>query len=725
MTRNLLLSFAVLLVGLSAGAVLAQERFPELPAPDPAAPAAGASTPPQRSMVQRREEPPVPGEDHVIERFELKSATVIDGARLISEASGLNVVTTKEAGAEEVSLFLKNVTARQAVEILAQVSGLWFRTDPDTRTVRIMTIDEYQDDLVVYRKELTRVFQLQHPNAVSAALAIQNLYPGRVLLSLTPINDESFLLQTAGLSDALTQVGNRGNSFGGNQNFSRSGGGFGGGFGGGGFGGGFGGGGFGGGGFGGGGLGGFGGGGFGGGGFGGGGFGGGGLGGFGGGLGGNNRSQFNLTRQFREDLEDNPLTSSQLRQLNLDSTGRISAADLGELTSDEPHIFVSYVQHHNLIIVRTSDEAALEEIAELIKSIDKPTRQVLLEMKILEVTLDDSFQSLFDVAWLPGPTSNGPATGQPRNPLIGENDMISSAAQSVLGSGNFPAIAGANLVYQFLDDRIQARIQMLANDRRINVLSTPVILASNNRPASISIAEERPITTNIGTQTSQTANAGSLSSSQATTELRSVGDNLVVIPKINGDGSVTLTISLDSSSLGGGATIPVVTNTGTTDEDDTTTTVSQGVTQVDVDTVAFRQLNATVLAKDQLTVAIGGLVKTRIQNNQQKVPWLGDLKYVGKLFRKEMRQRVKTELVLLITPRILDTPEEGDVVTRERIGALSSHPYVTEGDASLEKYLYDPQWYLREPWNPASPPVRFEEQIFEGRLAGAVDDRSF
>ena len=67
---------------------------------------------------------------------------------------------------------------------------------------------------------------------------------------------------------------------------------------------------------------------------------------------------------------------------NGEEAGRVSTGTLGELTSDEPPIFVSYVQQHNLLIVRTSDESAVEEIAKLIEEIDRPTPQVLLEMKI-------------------------------------------------------------------------------------------------------------------------------------------------------------------------------------------------------------------------------------------------------------------------------------------------------------------------------------------------------
>jgi len=168
------------------------------------------------------------------------------------------------------------------------------------------------------------------------------------------------------------------------------------------------------------------------------------------------------------------------------------------------------------------------------------------------------------------------------------------------------------------------------------------------------------------------------------------------------DRTVTLTIIQESSTpIEDGATIPVSGEDGAPQS-------------VPVDTVSTATLQATVVAKDQLTTAVGGLIRTTVQNRMQKVPWLGDLKYVGRAFRRETRQRRKSELVLLITPRIMETGEESQAVTKQRLAELSSHPYVTEGEASLEKYLYDPEWYMREPWNPAMPPL--SQTVFDGAL---------
>ena len=710
----------VILVLLVAGVALRNAIWAQdSPASAPETAPAGQSPPGEQgnadtggkinydSLPRQGNEPRIPGDDFVIARFELKESSVLDAVRLISETCKINVVATTEAGEKIATLFLREVEARQAIEVLTKVTGLWFRVDEETKTIRIMTIDEYAKDLVVYREEETiRYFTLKHPNVFSAAMAIQGLFGPRVIFWPSIINDDMMIpgmmggmgmgggMMGGGMMGGMGMggmgmggmgmggfggmgmgmgMGGMGMGFGGmsgssqfgmNNMFSRPGGMMGmGGMGMGGMGMGMG-------------------------------MGGMGMGmGMGGmGMGGNNVGNRKARQRQLEDL-----TTGEVNELSglVRSGRRISADDIREVTGGQQPIYVTMNQQHNLLIVRTGDSDVMEKIAELVKTVDRPTPQVLLEMKILEVTLDDNFRSIFDINWQPGPSSGGPANGMEANPFVAG---AATATQSVLGVGGFAPVEGASLVYQYMNDRIQARVQMLATENRVNVLGTPVILASNNRMARISVAEERPITTNIGTQFSQAANTGTLSGSLATTEVRSVGDNLFIVPKINADRTVTLSITLDSSTvLPGNATIPVVNNvTGGEDGDQTT------VQQVAVDTVNSRQLQTPVVAKDGLTIAVGGLIRTTITNAQQKVPGFGDIPYIGRLFRREVRQRTKTELMLLITPRIMTTPEEGQSITNERLESLSRHPYIRHGDKANDRHFgldsREPKrmWYRNE-----------------------------
>lgn len=646
------------------------------------------------TAIPQRLEPKVPGEEHLLKRLDLKEAQVIDAARLIAEASGLNVVATEEAGKKHVTVYLREVTARQAIETLAKVAGLWFRADSSTRAFRLMTTDEYGRDLVVYREHMTRVFTLIHPNASSAAAAIQNLYGPRVFFTPTLVSDDD-LLQGGGPGFAngagVGFGGGRGGGLGSanNSGFSARGGpGFGGGFGATGL---------------------------------------GNQGGLTAGFGGGNfggagsprglfsrpGTSFGSFQQFGGSPVDGTLgfgsdyglsspsrpglTAEQAAAIARTTRDelRVSRRELEELTGGEAPIWVTINHQHNLVIVRTSDLEVLDEIEELILQIDRPTPQVLLEMKILEVTLDDNFRSSFDLDWQPGPQETGPATRDPRNPFV---PGAAQAAQSVLGVGNFPT-EGGTFVYQFLNNRIQARIQLLAQDNRVNLLSTPMLLASNNRVASIFVGEEQIITTGINTQVVQTANAGSTAVVQPQTEVRNVGNNLLILPRINADRTVTLLIAEDSSTIRpDGASILAAGADGE-------------IQRFAIDVVNTSQLFTPVVAKDGLTVAIGGLIRTTIARNQRKVPLIGDLPYLGWFFRREVRQRRKTELVLLITPHILSTPEQGEMVTVERMSALSNHPYHAGGDAALESHLHDPHWYLRPDFGGEAAPTCCEPTL--------------
>ncbi|MEL7499745.1 MAG: hypothetical protein AAFN77_19235 [Planctomycetota bacterium] len=601
---------------------------------------------------------------------------------MIAELSGLNIVATEEARQQNVTLYLQNVRAIDAIDTVARVAGLTHRIDTRTNTIRIMTLDEFQDDIVIRRDDVTRVFTLLHPNAISVANAIQDLYGQRVQLNIRSFDDDILLQQGAALSSGIGF--GAGARRGGNQ-------------------GGFGGGGFGGGGFGGGG---FGGGGFGGGGFGGGGFGGGGFGGRG--FGGQGQGRNQQIRSIQEQLLDETLTANQLAALERQSqtrNGETTASEVSRTTQREQTIFVTLNRGHNLVMVRTGDQAALEEIGRLINEIDRPTPQVLLEMKIIEVTLDDNFRSIFDFQFVDGAQGPSAADQANRNPFL---QGAANAAQNVLGLGNFP-VEGGTFVYQFLNDNIRARIELLQTNGNIETVATPLLLASNNRSARIFVGEESVLVRSVNSNVSTGAlGNGAFTSISPVTELVDVGTNLFIIPKINADRTVTLVINQDNSTINpGGATIPVSGQNG-------------AVTPFPIDTIDTASVSGTVVAKDGLTVAIGGLIRETTNDNVQKVPGLGDLPVVGQAFRKTVRENRKTELVLLITPHVITTPIEGQNRSLERVNSLSS--------ACAARDSMQPSGYgsgAPQPWSPRRLQEGYQRTVGEDNGQGYYPTRSY
>ena len=138
----------------------------------------------------------------------------------------------------------------------------------------------------------------------------------------------------------------------------------------------------------------------------------------------------------------------------------------------------------------------------------------------------------------------------------------------------------------------------------------------------------------------------------------------MMLPKINADRTVTLTIFQERTGddTGKQDIIPI----------SATQTVTRPV-------VSNATTVNTVVAKDGLTVAIGGMVEEKVVKRQLKVPLLGDIPTLGALFRKDFEQEQKTELIILITPHVISTPKQSEKATQEFLTSKSHHPYIRNG----------------------------------------------
>jgi general secretion pathway protein D len=492
--------------------------------------------------------------ERLVERLEFKKAKLTDVIRALSELSGLNIVATEAAAKKEVTVYLRNITPREAIEAVSKSSGLWYRVDAIGKSYRIMTAEEYQKDVVVFREDVTKIFTLLHPNPVVVATAVRDLYGARVQLSLG-------VLDTTGLGG---MGGNSNSNSNGNSNGNGN---------------------------------------------------------------GNGNPIVNM-----DSLKMSPEQLDRLTQALDAAGGTVSSNTINEISRSEPPILITVSREHNLIVVRTSDAFALKEIEKLIKEMDRPTQQVLLEMKILEVGSGDSFRQVFSLS---------------------DN---STTNKSNIGLGNFPS-EGGTLAYSFMSKAISLRLELLEKNQKIKTLSSPILLASNNKPARVFVGEERVIVTGINTTAPTVSNGVTTPAvASAATTLKSIGNTLMILPKINADKTVTLSLQQDSSTVSvGGGSIPVL--------------VGNTVQNFNIDTVKTASIQGTVVAKDGLTVAIGGLIRTNSSKIAQKVPFIGDLPLIGQLFQRKENIDESSELILLITPRIIANPDEGEQISREQLGS--------------------------------------------------------
>ncbi len=559
--------------------------------------------------------------DQTVELLDLRETTFREALRLISEETGVNIVPSEEAGKKAISCFLQQITVRQAIETLSKTYGMWFKEDEASGVVRVMTSKEFERDLVAFRDERTQVFTLFFPNSVDVAVAIRNLFGSRVRLSLDRdlMSDEyQEILQRFQRFDLLEQRGQSLGVLGGGSNTTA--------------------------------------------------FGQGGSA-FSQNSGVNNflRStqgvdQYSNQNAFNQQATDRTrpdgrssqgsaaLTSDQIEMIEkalAKGEGEYDSSLLEKLRGTQTSIYVTIMRRNNMIAVRSADGAALKEIERIVRALDVPTPQVLLEVKILALDLGDDFSSAFDA-----------------NYSTGGHNLRFQTGNIATGSGSFDP---GSFVYQYVSDSFLSRLSLLQQKNRVVTLATPMLLVANNEVARLFVGEERPIVRNISGQT--TVNQNSVTTTpQNTVEIRPVGTTLLITPNINADRTVTLRVLQETSDVReGGAAIPVITSTGS-------------VINQPVDVVGSRSVSGTVIAKDGLTLALGGLVQEGMEVHEEGVPGLMDIPLLGALFRREAKSRTRQELVIMVRPYVLFTPTEGQEVSRQLADKLLAHPASPNGD---------------------------------------------
>jgi Flp pilus assembly secretin CpaC len=552
-------------------------------------------------MLLMRMAAPAAAKPFEIEEMEFKGSRVMDIIRVLSVDSKVNIIATPEAGNKEVTIFLKRVNLEEAIKAICRVSGLWYRRDEGYNgTYRLMTKEQYSKDLVIGQDDTIRVFQLRNPNVIAVASAIEDLYGDRVQVSYgnSMMGGIFGNMMGGGFGNGSNRTG-RGGGFGAGANRMRGSGGFGnnrgrnsnliGGR----------------------------------------------MNGLGGrGYSGTSRRYMNGANGTlaQRDKVPEDLTVEQIEELSEDGDGRqVEAERLKSVSGVNKLIYVTINTEHNLLIVKTSDSAILKSIASLVEQLDRPQTQVMLEMKIIDIKVGEDFSSLFNFEF-----KDTKLSGDSLKPII----LGGAAAFS----------GGGTLVYEFVSENIKANIELLERNNRINVVSNPMLVASNHRPATLFIGEERVMVRGYSIDAIDNLNT-TRTITTPETELEDIGTTLEITPHINSDGSIHIQLRQENSTLNeGAAVIPVTDNNG-------------DVVDLPVDTVSTAFLEGEIFAKHGYTVAVGGLIRDSFSRNRRKVPYLADIPVIGNVFRSTVDEDSKSEMVLLITPYILnqgDTHQQYD-----------------------------------------------------------------
>lgn len=316
------------------------------------------------------------------------------------------------------------------------------------------------------------------------------------------------------------------------------------------------------------------------------------------------------------------------------------------------------------IIVITDEETSVH-ISQVISNMDIPKPQVLIKVVFLEVTYNNSSDIGIDAGF----TGRIGGNNNPDRASVAGGNIFGASALNVasnavqLNSLGLPISAigttppGAGL-YQVLGNDYQATLRAIAQAGKTEVLSRPSILARNNQPATITVGQSVPLITNV-----RYDNFGNAINSVS---YEDVGIILRVTPFISSDGMVEMIVSPEISSL-----------------TDQTVAIANGVS---VPVIAKRSADTVVVTPDGQPVIIGGLMQNNKTSTENKIPLLGDIPLLGNLFKRKIRNNNKTELLIFLTPHIVQAPTELFAVSeRERARAVLPKKAFTEQD--MEQFL--------------------------------------
>jgi general secretion pathway protein D len=322
------------------------------------------------------------------------------------------------------------------------------------------------------------------------------------------------------------------------------------------------------------------------------------------------------------------------------------AAGLAEVGFAEGQFRFIADEPTNSVIVTTTPRQ-WTDIEPTIRQLDKMPRQVLIEVLVAEITLTDDTKLGIDWALKSGSfrfASQAVTTSSSGVPGI-------SAPSGLEGLGAATAIAGlpgAGLTaFAFATDKFFAMVNALASENRVNVISNPHIMTSENKKAIVNVSTSIPIVTSQQTGTLTTpATTGGTTSTVATTgslnqtvEYRDAGVVLTVTPRIGERGTVALDVKQEVNDIG----------------DAEPPTGSRRINK--------REAETSVVLLNNQTLVMAGLIQDRRGASARGIPVLSRIPFIGFFFGFKERTVEKRELILLITPRVVGTPLDAQRIT--------------------------------------------------------------
>ncbi len=297
------------------------------------------------------------------------------------------------------------------------------------------------------------------------------------------------------------------------------------------------------------------------------------------------------------------------------------------------------------IILITDYPSSIDKVKELLKTVDAPPLQVLIEVKIVDITSQDlrNLGVTWEMDYNPGSGLFGRRT---------ETDERITSTGSYAGPSSSLSTGQIRLdTFSIKDFSASATIDALVQDRKANLLASPSIAVMNNREARIIIGEKVPYKERTQSTTGTTE----------TTKFIDVGTTLRVTPSINPDGYITMMIHPEVSSV--------------------TTLLDAGPR------ITTREADTMVRVKEGETLVIGGLIKQEDSQTHSETPVLGKIPILGFLFGNKSKDQLQTELAVFITPKILRSHEEMAIEKRTRYDEEAAVSVMSSGSLNAQSLM--------------------------------------
>ena len=408
----------------------------------------------------------------------------------------------------------------------------------------------------------------------------------------------------------------------------------------------------------------------------------------------------------------NPSSSSSSFRNRLQSiVNRASGGDIQIL--ENARIVPDYRSNSLIVFANDRDMAKIDEI---VKEVDSILAQVLIEAIIVNVNLSDGMDTGVNILmnessgsnpnFITGSKNGGPSmvanTPAPTNPTVqpgqggngGNAQVVAEATGNAVGTLTSGMLSGGFSYLSRYEDGLDFAMSAVANSSSARLMQTPRIQTSHAVPATFFNGERVPYQGSSG----YSSGYGGYGGYGGYTQFLDVGITLDVTPYITPDDLVVMEIGQTISELvgfvdiGGGQ--------------------AEGGGNKAPQTVE-REATSTISVKDGDTILLGGYIRSAKNNTESGVPFLKDIPVLGNLFKNNSKQNKRSELLVLIRPTILDTPEEAAIMSnKERMrlpGVREAEAEFTEDERKrlqkVERKLGSPSGSIVEQES-ASPPGR-------------------